>query len=934
MKQLTKLILLLCISVSIHAQNTVNGNIVDVGTGEPLIGANVTVEGTSEGTITDVNGDFSFTTSNEFPVSLEVSFIGYETKKLSVTNSDLIGVLMSEGTLLSDEVIISASRRAEKLQEAPAAVSVISTNEVSASGGSISPIRALINTPGVELQQQTGQRINLALRGSSGIFSTNVFPMLDYRSLITPGLELFDSQNSPINNIDIERIEVVLGPGSALYGPDVTSGVVHWISKDPFRHPGTTVELIYGENQTFKTALRFAGHTENGKVGYKLNARYGSGKDFVLDPEDPDDALILNTFQDNVNRGFVKQGEVINADGTVSSGGFVDPQEAGQLLFSPGKFQNPDYWSAAVNGHIHLRPTDDMQIVGSGGWNTGSAVFYNDLGEGYTTSNEVYGQARLNYKGLFAQTYFIKNDGGDDEKPVYLNRTGLIVPLARTHFETQLQYNFDLPFLDSEWSTGFDFRNATADSENHVYGRNEENDDYRILGGYLQGKLKFGDKLDLFVAGRYDGYNFTDEKTFSPRAALVYKPHQNHTFRLSYNKAANPIPASDIYFDLPVQTTPVFNVWNMGGIRTQTFGDDPRIDWLVPGVPATSYGTGFPLDAAYGFVNEDVIAGVEAAGAADPNLAPLVPALVNLLRTQTPGGFSTNVFSSDLSGNELLPVDIPTVLISFLSAYEFGYKGLINEKLAIGADVYYFRNTRGGGFSQVSPIVTLTSLPGDLGASVQSAYQPQIEQLLLSFGLDAATAAGTAANIGGILNGAYTQGGQGFIDFLGSQGLPFHGVVPTEQVPDTGLPNLAFGYPTRDADSVSDDWGFEIHSKYYFSDVLTSFANYTWFNRPTGLAGDLNFPQNKIRLGLSYGPEVGFKGGFSYNWNQSYTSNNSTYPGTIAARNLVDASVGYGLNNGLKLEVSATNLLNNEFRTLPGFPKIGRQLIARAVFDL
>jgi len=206
--------------------------------------------------------------------------------------------------------------------------------------------------------------------------------------------------------------------------------------------------------------------------------------------------------------------------------------------------------------------------------------------------------------------------------------------------------------------------------------------------------------------------------------------------------------------------------------------------------------------------------------------------------------------------------------------------------------------------------------------------------LLLSFGLDAATAAGTAANIGGILNGAYTQGGQGFIDFLGSQGLPFHGVVPTEQVPDTGLPNLAFGYPTRDADSVSDDWGFEIHSKYYFSDVLTSFANYTWFNRPTGLAGDLNFPQNKIRLGLSYGPEVGFKGGFSYNWNQSYTSNNSTYPGTIAARNLVDASVGYGLNNGLKLEVSATNLLNNEFRTLPGFPKIGRQLIARAVFDL
>ncbi|MGB1971874.1 MAG: TonB-dependent receptor plug domain-containing protein, partial [Flavobacteriaceae bacterium] len=120
----------------------------------------------------------------------------------------------------------------------------------------MSPLRALINSPGVELQQQTGQRINIALRGASGIFSTNVFPMLDYRSLISPGLEYFDSQNSPLNTIDIERVEVVLGPGSALYGPDVTTGVIHFISKDPFKHPGTTLEIIGGERYTQKYALR------------------------------------------------------------------------------------------------------------------------------------------------------------------------------------------------------------------------------------------------------------------------------------------------------------------------------------------------------------------------------------------------------------------------------------------------------------------------------------------------------------------------------------------------------------------------------------------------------------------------------------------------------------------------------------------------------
>ena len=113
--------------------------------------------------------------------------------------------------------------------------------------------------------------------------------MLDYRSLISPGLEFFDSQNSPINQIDVERVEVGVGPSSALYGPDVTSGVVHFISKGPFKHPGTSTGLIYGERNTFKVALRHGGHNTNKTFGYKINSQYGSGNDFTLDPDDTDD---------------------------------------------------------------------------------------------------------------------------------------------------------------------------------------------------------------------------------------------------------------------------------------------------------------------------------------------------------------------------------------------------------------------------------------------------------------------------------------------------------------------------------------------------------------------------------------------------------------------------------------------------------------------
>ncbi len=912
--------IILHISHYSFAQQLIQGTIT--ADAIPLIGANITVQGTSEGTVTDENGFFSMQTAAAYPVTIDISYLGFEDESVEIASAAPVDLTMGESAIIIDELIISASRRAEKLQEAPAAVSVLNASEISQSGGALQPIRALINTPGVELQQQTGQRINIALRGSSGIFSTGVFPMLDYRSLISPGIEYFDSQNSPINNIDLERIEVVLGPGSALYGPDVTTGVVHFISKDPFRHPGTTAELIYGERNTFKTALRHAGHNKKATFGYKINARYGSGEDFVLDPTDPIGASVLSTFQNDIRRG------------TVVEPGFVDPQQEGMILQSPGQVQKPEWWSAMLNSQLYFRPDEDTEVVTAGGWNAGSAIFYNDLGEGFSFSNEYYGQVRVKHKGLFAQTYYIRNDGGNDDKPVFLNRTGLIVPLERTHFEAQIQYNFDVPsFLDSEWSTGFDYRIAGANTENHVYGRNEDRDDYRIAGGYLQGKLRPHKKVDVFLAGRYDGYNFTDEKTFSPRAAVVYKPSQYHTFRLSYNKAANPIPASDIYFDLPVQTTPVFNVWNLGGIETQTFGDTPIIDWIIPGVPNTPFEAGFPLAAAYAFVNEDVISGVEALGSQDPMLAPLVPLLVQLLRSQAPEGFAPSLVSTDLNGEELLPVDVPTVLISSLSAYEFGYKGLFWEKFAAGFDVYYFRRTSGGGFGQVSPIVTLTNLPAELGAGVQATFQPQIEGLLQQNGFDAATAAAVAGQIGALLNGAYAQGGQGFLDALAEQGLPFHGIIPTEQVPQTGFPQLAFGYPTRNPDGISDDWGWEFHSKYYFSENLTSFFNYTWFNNPGGEAGDLNFPQNKVRMGLNYGPALGLKGSLSYQWNQAYTSNNSTYPGEIDARSLLDATLGYGFNNGLSLEASATNLLNNEFRTLPGFPKIGRMMTGRVLYN-
>ena len=187
-------ILAVVAALPVYGQNSISGTVLDEE-GNPLMGATVVVKNSSTGVITNDDGSFSLQTANSLPIVIEISYVGFESQSFTYNSLDSQTFNLSSANRF-DEVIVSASRKAEKLQEAPAAVSVITADQVALSGGSVSPLRALINSPGVELQQQTGQRINIALRGANGVFSTNVFPMLDYRSLISPGLEYFDSQKS------------------------------------------------------------------------------------------------------------------------------------------------------------------------------------------------------------------------------------------------------------------------------------------------------------------------------------------------------------------------------------------------------------------------------------------------------------------------------------------------------------------------------------------------------------------------------------------------------------------------------------------------------------------------------------------------------------------------------------------------------------------
>ena len=917
-------------------QGRIAGTVID-DSGEPLIGANIIVVGSSDGTITDFDGTYSFNTSQSFPLTLLVSFTGYNSQEIALdAPSESVDVTLSEGVLLGDDVVISASRRKEKVIEAPASISILTARKMAASPND-NPARNLISMPGVTIQQQSAAMFNIQLRGDGGLFGSASFPILDYRSLSGPGLGTFDPLNSPLNNIDVERIEVVRGPGSALYGPDVTAGVVHFISKSPIDQPGTTIELIGGELSTYGGALRHATKVSD-KFGFKVNAQLKKGNEFTLDPDDPTDALQIAKFSRTVSSPTI-------------TGGIVDITQAGRVLLTKedldpdgdGNMMQQDWNQFLLNATLEFRPADDFSINLAGGTNSASHVFYNSQGEGLSQATEYWTQARFQKGGLFGQVFWLHNNGGTDDKPTFLYQTGNTTPVDRTQLEAQLQYNWDMPsLLNANFTGGVDFRQSTANTFNQVYGREEDDDNFGIYGAYLQGKFALGDKLDLVMAGRVDQFTFLDETAFQPRAVLVYKPSPKHTIRGGYNKAVGAPTQLQVNIDFPVAVLPGMDVWLLGNKEAQTFNNPViQLNGLLGGAQLPIGTPGLPNAVAFGGVNELVLAqlipGLEAQVGAQ-----LAGAIGAYLRdpVNTPGGTTGQFFGFNLfnpANGALGLIEAPKARLRNESTWEVGYKGLIGDKFGVLLDIYRRSIENATLFTGISPTYTLLgseNIGNDLGAAVAAnGIRDYIFGLL---GGDANPAAGPT----GAIQGAYVGGGNAFASNI--SGLIAGGILattPSDQVPNNGATHYSAGYRTFESFSYT---GIDFGLEYYVSQDLSTFFNYSWLSdniwnpRIQGTEGTEQTatatPTKKYRFGFNYVPEYGIRANATFMHDPSFPVFLGQFSGDTDARNLIDAGVGYKFSNGLALDLTAQNLTNSDYRYFPGFPKLGRRVLGKLTY--
>jgi len=218
--------------------------------------------------------------------------------------------------------VTSASKSAQSLSDVPSAVYVITAEDIRRSGAMNIP-EALRLAPGVEVAQVDSNKWAISIRGFSTRSSDKLLVLIDGRSVFTPmfGGVYWDVQSVPL--IEVDRIEVIRGPGGSLWGANAVNGVINIITKNASKTQGLTTSTEAGSDVKLNSTVQYGGSLDNG-WNYRLNAQYfdrgaldlpkgGAGPDnwslsqgrFRLDS--PDTGLDKWMFEGSVESGHLGQ---------------------------------------------------------------------------------------------------------------------------------------------------------------------------------------------------------------------------------------------------------------------------------------------------------------------------------------------------------------------------------------------------------------------------------------------------------------------------------------------------------------------------------------------------------------------------------------------------------------------------------------------------
>ena len=821
-----------------------------------------------------------------------------------------LNVVMTAAPSQLSEVTTTASRRQEKILDAPASVSIVGTEAVQ-NRPSLSAMDHVRAQPGIDVAQGGLVQSAIVARGFNNIFSGSMLTLIDNRYASVPSLRVNVPFLFTASNEDIERIELLLGPAAALYGPNSANGVLHIITKSPFNSAGSTLTVDGGERSVLRVAGRNATVLTDA-LAFKLTGEYMTGHDWEFrDPAEP------SSFPDTPNTPRARVGKANARDFSVRRFG-------GEARLD-WRLNDSAEW---INTYGVANAGNTVELTGA----NGAAQVKNWMVQS--------AQSRLRAGRFFGQVFAnLSNAGNSDSNDLsgtYLLRTGQpIVDMSRV-VGAQLQHAFDLGASNSV-VYGADYTFTNPRTGGTINGRNEDVDNTREIGGYAQSTTRMSPMWDLLLAARLDRHNRLDGTFFSPRAALVFKPNEGQSWRLTLNRAYS-TPANFAFFLDLLQAAKIgglpYNVRAVGvsdGFQFKRdctggagslcmrspFNPAGPSAW-APANAAGFYPAALQVALAGGLRNALLASGLPAA-AADATIA----------RLGTFDAVGTNVgtkLTYITNGTSVTPsqiTDVEKLKPSYTNMLELGYKGTVGKRLFLAADGWYQRRDN---FSTAAQNFTPNALLD--GQTLATALAAHLAPVL------GASAPAVAAGVAGSM-----------------ARIPLGTVVPDSRVTTNG--DLAFTY--RSIDKSIDLHGADLAFDYMMTSSVSTSVTYSWMSdtefdvEPGQPTLTLNSPNHKASLAIKYADAPGrFSGELRGRYQNTFKVNSSVFvSGTDLTApdgstyqyrqpptaTFVDALVTWHLPvsgaSDAMLSLSATNLLDNKVPMFAGVPEIGRLLMTR-----
>lgn len=574
------MLVLACVSMSSYAVNPIKegnmiaGHVIVKGTEESIPFATVMILGTNRGAVSNEEGQFEFRKLAVGKYTLRVQVMGYKTQEKTITVSaeatSVVHFQMEEVSFTTDEVVVSANRNEVSRKAAPVVVNVMSAK-----------LFETVNSTDLakSLNFQSGLRVEnncqncgfpqVRINGLEGPYSQI---LINSRPIISALSGVYGLEQIPVNMI--ERVEVVRGGGSALFGANAVGGTINIITKDPI-------------NNSFQVASTMS--NMNGKSW----EQYMGGNVSLVAKDNSYGIALYETYR---NRN------PYDADGD----GFSELGKLNMNTFGMRAYYRPNYFSR-INVEYHttnefrrggnkfnLQPHEaditeqTKHIINSGG------VSYDRYwGEKHKMS--VYGSIQHTDRN----SYY----GAQKDMNAYGKTNDLTWVVGGMYVG-----NMDrCLFAPATFTGGVEYQSNSLHDVMTGYHRDMQQD-VRIAGGFVQNEWRLN-RWTMLVGARLDKHNLIDHPIFSPRVNFLYKPSDNLQARLTYSTGFRAPQAYDEDLHVTAVGGEGVQIRLADGLREERSNSfSGSVDWSFPmgHWQSNILLEGFYTDLHHVFVLEDI----------------------------------------------------------------------------------------------------------------------------------------------------------------------------------------------------------------------------------------------------------------------------------------------------------------------------------------